>query len=205
MTRERRRCPLLALIGHGLLRCTCLLLGVKRTCPLARSPLSRSLSGVKRTWLLAASMSAADPKGTCAGFGAVALRPEVVPISRFILGIGSHARFSNRPVWVRRLQTIHEYGADVARGLVRLFEIGATALPSWGSRTRWNNLYRGLAVRVTAGPSRTYELTSREGQLPSSSDRLIRRRRGRAPMTGNPSSAKRVKQACFAASIKLVS
>ena len=33
------------------------------------------------------------------------------------------------------------------------------ALPSWDSRTRRNNLYRGLAVRY-GRPKRTYELTS---------------------------------------------
>ena len=44
-------------------------------------------------------------------------------------------------------QTIHHYSVDVAHGLVLLFGIGTTALPSWGSRIRWNNLYRGLAVR----------------------------------------------------------
>ena len=42
---------------------------------------------------------------------------------------------------------------DVARGLVLLFGIGTRALPSWGSRTRRNNLLGGLAVRLTAGPS----------------------------------------------------
>ena len=33
------------------------------------------------------------------------------------------------------------------------FEIGAKALPSWDSKTRRNNLWDGLAVSVTAGPS----------------------------------------------------
>ena len=67
----------------------------------------------------------------------------------------THVRFSNRPVGVKRFQTIHRYGVgvDVARGLALLFGIGTKALPSWDSRTRWNNLYRGLAVRRTAGPS----------------------------------------------------
>ena len=32
-------------------------------------------------------------------------------------------------------------------------ELGARALPSWDSRTRWNNLLVGLAVRRTADPS----------------------------------------------------
>ena len=32
-------------------------------------------------------------------------------------------------------------------------ELGTKALPSWDSRTRWNNLTGGLAVRGTAGPS----------------------------------------------------
>src|SRR6202521_5436079 len=42
---------------------------------------------------------------------------------------------------------------DVAHGLVLLFGIGTRALPSWDSRTRWSNLWGGLAVRRTAGPS----------------------------------------------------
>jgi hypothetical protein len=68
-------------------------------------------------------------------------------------GRGPDVRFSNRPVGVKRFHTIHLYSVDVARGLVLLFGIGARALPVWDSRTRRNNLYRGLAVRVTAGPS----------------------------------------------------
>src|SRR5262249_33093827 len=47
----------------------------------------------------------------------------------------------------RRFQTIRRHGVDVARGLALLFGLGTTALPSWDSRIRWNNLYRGLAVR----------------------------------------------------------
>src|SRR5664279_3340121 len=62
-------------------------------------------------------------------------------------------RFSNRPFGVKRFQTIHHCNVDVAHGLVLLFGIGTGALPSWDSKTGWNNLYRGLAVRRTAGPS----------------------------------------------------
>ena len=61
--------------------------------------------------------------------------------------------FSNRPFWVKHFQAIHHRGVDVARGLVLLFGIGTAALPSWGSKTRRNNLNGGLAVRATAGPS----------------------------------------------------
>ena len=50
-------------------------------------------------------------------------------------------------------QTIHHYSVDVAHGLVLLFGIGTKAVPSWDSRTRWNNLSGGLAVGVTVGPS----------------------------------------------------
>ena len=32
-----------------------------------------------------------------------------------------------------------------------LFELGTKALPSWDSKTRWNNLLGDLAVNVTAG------------------------------------------------------
>ena len=64
-----------------------------------------------------------------------------------------HVRFSNRPFGVKRFQTIHRTSVDVAHGLVLLFGIGTKALPSWDSKTRWNNLSRGLAVKRTAGPS----------------------------------------------------
>ena len=64
-----------------------------------------------------------------------------------------NVRFSNRPFGVKRFQTIHQHSVDVAHGLVLLFGIGAKALPSWDSKTRRNNLWDGLAVSVTAGPS----------------------------------------------------
>ena len=62
-------------------------------------------------------------------------------------------RFSNRPAGVKRFQTIHRCGVDVARGLVLLSGIGTKALPPWNSRTRRNDLWVGLAGRLTAGPS----------------------------------------------------
>ena len=65
----------------------------------------------------------------------------------------SNVRFSNRPFGVKRFQTIHQFSVDVARGLVLLSGIGTKAPPSWDSKTRWNNLWGGLAVRRTAGPS----------------------------------------------------
>jgi hypothetical protein len=61
--------------------------------------------------------------------------------------------FSNRPVGVKRFQTIHRCSVDVARGLVLLSGIGTKALPSWDSRTRRNDLSGGLAIGLTAGPS----------------------------------------------------
>jgi hypothetical protein len=36
----------------------------------------------------------------------------------------SNVRFSNRPFWVKRFQTFHRWGVDVAHGLVLLFGIG---------------------------------------------------------------------------------
>ena len=77
--------------------------------------------------------------------------------------------FSNRPFGVKRFQTIHHSGVDVARGLVLLFGIVTRALPSWDSRTRRNNLSGGLAVRRTAGPSNRTNSphpSSREGHHP---------------------------------------
>src|SRR5476651_1505628 len=77
-------------------------------------------------------------------------------------------RFSNRPFGVKHFQTIHHYSVDVAHGLALLFGIGTKALPSWDSRTRWNNLCGGLAIRRTAGPSdqtNSPHPSSREGHL----------------------------------------
>ena len=62
-------------------------------------------------------------------------------------------RFSNRPFGVKHFQTIHSCSVDVARGLALLFGIGTKAVPSWDSRMRRNNLWGGLAIRLTAGPS----------------------------------------------------
>jgi hypothetical protein len=64
-----------------------------------------------------------------------------------------NVRFSNRPVWVKRFQTVHHSSVDVAHGLVLLFGIGTKAFPSWGSRMRRNDLLGGLAFRLMAGPS----------------------------------------------------
>jgi hypothetical protein len=62
-------------------------------------------------------------------------------------------RFSNRLFGVKHFQTVRRCSVDVTHGLVLLFGIGTRALPSWDSKTRWNNLRVGLAVRPTAGPS----------------------------------------------------
>jgi hypothetical protein len=85
--------------------------------------------------------------------------------------IGRHlfdVRFSNRPFGVKHFQTIHHCSVDVAHGLALLFGIGTRALPLWDSRTRWNNLLRGLTVRLTIGPSgqaNSPHPSSREGHL----------------------------------------
>jgi hypothetical protein len=42
-----------------------------------------------------------------------------------------NVRFSNRPVEVKRFQTIHDCGIDIARGRALLFRIGTNALV-WG-------------------------------------------------------------------------
>ena len=42
---------------------------------------------------------------------------------------------------------VYHHSVDVAHGLVLLFGIGTKALPSWDSKTRWNDLWVGLAVR----------------------------------------------------------
>ena len=68
--------------------------------------------------------------------------------------------FPNRPFGAKRFQTIHYYSVDVARGLVLLFGISTTALPSWVSRTRWNNLKNGLVLRRYGRSKRIDELIS---------------------------------------------
>jgi hypothetical protein len=45
--------------------------------------------------------------------------------------VAADVRFSNRPVWVKRFQAIHDGGVDVTRGLALLFGIGTKALV-WG-------------------------------------------------------------------------
>src|SRR5215475_14139992 len=79
-----------------------------------------------------------------------------------------NVRFSNRPFEVKHFQTIRHCNVDVAHGLALLFGIGTGALPSWDSRTRWNNLMSGLAVLQTVGPSghaNSPHPPSREGHL----------------------------------------
>src|ERR1019366_2747186 len=75
---------------------------------------------------------------------------------------------SNRPFGVKHFQTVQYCSVDVAHGLALLFGIGTQALPSWDSRTRRNNLLRGLTVRLTIGPSgqaNSPHPSSREGHL----------------------------------------
>jgi hypothetical protein len=49
-----------------------------------------------------------------------------------------HVRFSSA-VRGQARQTVDDYGVDVAHELVLLFGIGTNALPSWDSKTRWDN------------------------------------------------------------------
>src|SRR5436309_15741317 len=82
---------------------------------------------------------------------------------------GSHdVCFSNRQSGVKHFQAFHRCGVDVARGLVLLFGIGTKALPLWDSKTRRNNLWGGLAVLKTVGPSghtNSPHPSSRQGHL----------------------------------------
>ena len=55
-------------------------------------------------------------------------------------------RFSNRPIKVKRFQTILRHGVDVAHGLALLSGLGTEALPSWDSR-------RGGTIYWAALPS----------------------------------------------------
>ena len=78
-------------------------------------------------------------------------------------------RFSNRPLGSSAFRPSTTAVFDVARGLVLLFGIGTKALPSGDSKTRWNNLTGGLAVRLMVGPSGhaiSPHPSSREGIIP---------------------------------------
>ena len=88
-------------------------------------------------------MSALGQKRTSASRSGMS----ALPLKADMLGVSIDVRFSNRPVGVKRYQTVHCYGVDVAHGLVLLFGIGTWALPSWDSRTRRNNLSGGLAIK----------------------------------------------------------
>ena len=81
--------------------------------------------------------------------GSSAFRLSAAAVSMSLTG----SCFSNRPFGVKHFQTVRRCSVDVTHGLVLLFGIGTRALPSWDSRTRWNNLLVGLAGRRTAGPS----------------------------------------------------
>jgi len=82
-------------------------------------------------------------------FSAVCMMSALTPIAD-IVQHGGNVRFTNRPVGVKRFQTVRRCCVDVAHGLVLLYGIGTWALPSWDSKTKWNNLSGGLTVRATA-------------------------------------------------------
>src|SRR5262249_37365242 len=72
----------------------------------------------------------------------------------------SRVRFSNRPFGVKRFQTTHRYGVDVARGLVLLFGIGTRGPSMMGFEDEAEQSF-GRPCRQTNGRSkRTRELTS---------------------------------------------
>jgi len=59
--------------------------------------------------------------------------------------VGMSASLIGRP-GSSAFRLFHYCSVDVARGLVLLFGLGTRALPSWDSKTRWNNLLVDLAV-----------------------------------------------------------
>ena len=73
-----------------------------------------------------------------------------------------------------RPSTLHYGSVDIAHGLALLFGIGTKALPAWGSRRKWNNLWDGLAGRLTpvgpSSPDRRCEHTAPAAQAVQSID-----------------------------------
>ena len=78
-----------------------------------------------------------------ASFGTKRTSRDVCYLSASLIGHSGSSAF----------RLIHHYSVDVAHGLVLLYGIGTRAVPSWDSKTRWNNLSGGLVVSVTTGPS----------------------------------------------------
>src|SRR5262249_13694310 len=115
--------------------------------------LARDGSNIAKTWLRGSRTRRGPLLGYCVARTSAnswcALRTRL----HDLLAVPINVRFSNRPFEVKRFQTIHYSSVDVACGLVLLFGLGAKALPVWDSKTRWNNLSVGLAVRPTAGSS----------------------------------------------------
>src|SRR6476619_5479539 len=77
-----------------------------------------------------------------------------------------HVRFSNRRLGSSAFWLSTNSSVDVAHGLSLLFGPGTKPLPSWDSKTRWNNLSGDLAVNVTgdsSGHTNSPHPSSREG------------------------------------------
>ncbi len=75
------------------------------------------------------------------------------------LSVSTHAanhhevRFSNRPFWVKHFQTVHHRRVECRSRARASLRTRHWALPSWDSKTRWNNLSVGLATQLKAGSS----------------------------------------------------
>src|SRR3974377_2166000 len=83
------------------------------------------------------------------------MQQRIADLSIFVLGYHDVPRGTMDEVrsYVRldlplrsRFQMIHQCCVDVAHGLALLFGIGTRAVPSWGPRTRRNNLLGGVCT-----------------------------------------------------------
>ena len=80
--------------------------------------------------------------------------------------IGRQVRFSNRPSGSSTFRPSTAPGSMSLAGSRFSSDSAPRALPSWDSKTRWNNLSSDLAVNVTAGssgPTNSPHPSSREG------------------------------------------
>jgi len=87
-------------------------------------------------------------------------------LGRDLCHVGFRGRFSNRPVGVKRFQTVHRHGVWVTRGRVLLSGIG-TGPFHHGIRERGGTIY--WAALPLAGPSDRADSphpSSREGHIP---------------------------------------
>ena len=74
--------------------------------------------------------------------------------------MGEHVRFSNRPVWVKRFQTIHHSSVSMLLAGSRFSPESALRPFHHGVRERGGTIYWSALLTTDSRSERTYDLTS---------------------------------------------